>query len=86
MQDEGNRLYRVKAVAEMLDVSPATIYRAVECGALEAVRLGMGKGAVRIAKEAIAAYLKTCRQAAVTTSRLAVAQAGDDADSVSKAA
>jgi excisionase family DNA binding protein len=70
MQVEGTRLYRVRAVAEALDVSLATIYRAVETGALRAIRLGTGKGAVRIPGEAVEDYLAACQSAAATrTSR-----------------
>jgi excisionase family DNA binding protein len=66
MQVEGTRLYRVKTVAESLDVSAATIYRAVETGALRAVRLGTGKGAVRIPGQALREYMAACERAAAT--------------------
>lgn len=66
MQTDGARLYRVKTVAEHCDVSVATIYRAVESGALRAIRLGKGKGAVRIPGDAIEEYLTACQSAAVT--------------------
>jgi excisionase family DNA binding protein len=61
MQVEATRLYRVKAVAEMLAVSPATVYRAVEAGRLAALRLGAGNGGLRISGEALTAYLAACR-------------------------
>jgi excisionase family DNA binding protein len=64
MQVERTRLYRVRTVAEALDVSVATIYRAVESGALRAIRLGTGKGAVRIPGDAIKTYLAACEAAA----------------------
>ncbi|MEV0066672.1 helix-turn-helix domain-containing protein [Amycolatopsis sp. NPDC050768] len=66
MQVERTRLYRVKTVAESFDVSVATIYRAVESGALRAIRLGTGKGAVRIPGAAIENYLAACESAAAT--------------------
>ncbi|HEY3479863.1 MAG TPA: helix-turn-helix domain-containing protein [Streptomyces sp.] len=66
MQVERTRLYRVKAVADGLDVSVATIYRAVERGELRAIRLGTGKGAVRIPGAAIEDYLAACESAAAT--------------------
>jgi excisionase family DNA binding protein len=69
MPVERCRLYRVKVVAEALDVSVATIYRAVESGALGAVRLGTGKGAVRIPGDAITAYISACERAAAKTPR-----------------
>jgi len=61
MEVEATRLYRVKAVAVGLDVSPATIYRAIESGKLRAIRIGTsGKGALRVRGEAISAYLGDC--------------------------
>lgn len=54
MQVEGTpRYYRVKAVAEMFDVSPSTVYRAIEAGELDAVRIG---GSLRIPARAVAAF------------------------------
>ncbi|WP_246244799.1 helix-turn-helix domain-containing protein [Amycolatopsis pithecellobii] len=64
MQFEPNRMYRVRAVAEALDVSVATIYRAIEAGKLNAFKIGTGKGALRIPGEAIPAYLDECANAA----------------------
>ncbi|MCA1194438.1 helix-turn-helix domain-containing protein [Saccharopolyspora sp. 6V] len=64
MQFEGSRFYRVKAVAEMFDVSVNTIYRAIESGRLDAMKLGEGKGAVRIQGEALNHYVEQCSQAA----------------------
>ena len=66
MQVERTRLYRVRTVADSFDVSVATIYRAVESGALRAIRLGTGKGAVRIPGDALVEYLAACESAAVT--------------------
>lgn len=51
------RMYRVKAVAEMLDVHVSTVYRLVESGRLHSARVGFGKGAVRIPAESLNAYL-----------------------------
>lgn len=65
MQVERTRLYRVRTVAEAFDVSVATIYRAVESGSLRAIRLGIGKGAVRIPGDAIEEYLALCEAAAM---------------------
>lgn len=64
MQFEDNRMYRVKAVAEALDVSVATVYRAIESGKLNAFKIGTGKGAVRVPGHAIPVYLRECAQAA----------------------
>jgi excisionase family DNA binding protein len=85
MQVKSSQWYRVKAVADMLTVSPATVYRAVTSGALRAIRIGTGTGAgaIRISGEAITAYLAACGQDAATPG-----QTGDPAssDQVSKAA
>ena len=40
MQIDRTRMYRVKAVADMADVSVFTVYRAIESGGLEALRIG----------------------------------------------
>lgn len=64
MQFEDTRMYRVKAVAEALDVSVATIYRAIEAGKLEALKLGTGKGTLRIPGSAANSYVGECGEAA----------------------
>lgn len=55
MQVNGTRMLRVKTVAAMYDVSPATIYRAIEAGHLTALKLGAGR-ALRIPEIALRAY------------------------------
>lgn len=62
MQVNRTRLLRVRAVAEMFDVSVATIYRAIESGQLEALRIGSGKGAIRIPEHAVHAYARACSE------------------------
>jgi excisionase family DNA binding protein len=64
MEDHGARMFRVKAVAEMLDVSVATIYRAIESGALPALKVGTGKGALRVPGSAVREYMRACQLAA----------------------
>jgi excisionase family DNA binding protein len=64
MHDNRTRLYRVRAVAEMFDVSVSTIYRAIEAGQLEALRFGTGKGAVRVPAAALEAFARACTEAA----------------------
>lgn len=49
--------FRVAQVAAMLDVHQATVYRDIEAGRLKALRVGSGKGALRILPEAFEAYL-----------------------------
>ncbi|OXM62582.1 DNA-binding protein [Amycolatopsis sp. KNN50.9b] len=57
-------MYRVKAVAEALDVSVATIYRAIESGKLDALKIGTGKGTIRITGTAANIYVNACSEAA----------------------
>ena len=65
MQVDGTRMYRVRDVAEGLDVSVATIYRAIESGVLPgALKVGTGSGALRIPGVAVHAYMRACEQAA----------------------
>ncbi|MEO6088867.1 MAG: helix-turn-helix domain-containing protein [Umezawaea sp.] len=67
MNQQLTQMYRVKAVAKMLDVSVATIYRAIESGALRALKVGTGKGALRVPEDAIQEYVTTCQQAALAS-------------------
>jgi excisionase family DNA binding protein len=66
MKFDPDAVLRVKAVATALDVSVATIYRAVEAGELDAYKIGTGKGALRITGAAVTAYLDRCSTAAST--------------------
>ena len=70
MQVEGTRMYRVKEVAEGLDVSVATIYRAIESGVLPALKVGTGSRALRIPGVAVQKYMRACEQAARQASAL----------------
>ena len=56
MQVDGTRNYRVKDVAEHFDVSVSTIYRAIEAGQLDAVKLGAGQRTLRVPGSAVRAY------------------------------
>lgn len=60
MHGQRTRLYRVKTVAEMYDVSVATIYRAIETGQLRALKLGKGRGTLRIPESALDSYTASC--------------------------
>jgi excisionase family DNA binding protein len=72
-------MYRVKAVAEMFDVSVSTIYRAVESGQLDALKIGTGKGALRIPDYAIRAFRESCAEAAYR-SYVAGSESAESAD------
>jgi excisionase family DNA binding protein len=60
MQIDRTRMYRVKAVADMADVSVSTVYRAIESGSLDALRIGT---AVRVPGPALATWIKKCEEA-----------------------
>jgi excisionase family DNA binding protein len=51
-------LMRVKEVAHELGQHPATIYRKVHDGSLPAVRLGVGRAAIRIDSGELDAWLE----------------------------
>jgi excisionase family DNA binding protein len=59
--------YRVAELAAMLDVHQATIYRDIEAGRLRALRVGSGKGALRILPDAVDAYLALLEVRAVSS-------------------
>lgn len=63
--------YRVSEIALMLDVHPATIYRAIEAGHLEALRPGSGRGAIRVLPPALSAYLDSLKTRSVSADELA---------------
>jgi len=58
-----SQMYRVSAVARLLDVSPSTVYRAIDAGALPALRIG---STVRVHGSALAAWLGTAAGAAAS--------------------
>ncbi|KAA5829566.1 helix-turn-helix domain-containing protein [Saccharopolyspora hirsuta] len=58
MHIESNAFYRVKAVAEMLDVSVNTIYRAIDAGEIKALKFG---STLRISGSALNEYLKSAQ-------------------------
>ncbi len=49
----------VKQTAVRLEVSSGTVYALVAAGRLRCHRVGLGRGAIRIAEEHLAEYLKT---------------------------
>jgi len=72
MQVERTRMYRVREVAGHFEVSVATIYRAIESGQLDAVKLGTGRGTLRVPGVGVLAYAAACAPAAPS----AVAEGG----------
>ena len=63
MQVEATRMYRVKDVAEHFKVSRQTIYRAIESGQLDALKLGTGRGTLRVTGAAVLAFAEACAPA-----------------------
>jgi excisionase family DNA binding protein len=60
------KLIPVTKLADQLGVHRTTLYRAIRAGLLDALRVGVGKGALRITPEARDAYLAACRENAIT--------------------
>lgn len=63
--------YRVAQIAAMLDVHQATVYRDIEAGRLKALRVGAGRGALRVLPPALDAYLALLEVRAVSANDLA---------------
>jgi excisionase family DNA binding protein len=59
--------YRVAQVAAFFNVHRATVYREIKAGRLEAVRIGEGRGTLRVSADSLAKY-KAAITAAVTAS------------------
>ncbi|QYN23741.1 helix-turn-helix domain-containing protein [Amycolatopsis sp. DSM 110486] len=66
MQVEDNGIYRVKFVAGLLDVHRSTVYRAIESGQLEVLRVGTGKGALRIKGFSLNNWIAACSEGGAT--------------------
>ena len=82
MQIDRTRMYRVKAVAAMADVSVSTVYRAIDNGALDALRIGT---AVRVPGAALVTWIKKCEEAAHAASdHGTTASAGADTTAVQR--
>lgn len=62
MRVEDNGIYRVQYVADLLDVSRSTVYRTIEAGDLEVLRVGKGKGQLRIKGYSLNAWLDACSE------------------------
>jgi excisionase family DNA binding protein len=51
------RHFTVREVAEQLGIAPTTVYAMCQRKLIPHVRLGTGRGAIRISEEALAEYL-----------------------------
>ena len=65
--------YRVKEVAEIMDVSLATAYAVIDSGELRAYAIGNGRGTKRVAHADLADYMQRCAVKAVTAAPAEVA-------------
>jgi len=54
----------VGELARQVKVSPSTLYRAIRAGSLIALRIGNGRGTLRVHRSDWDAYLDACRAAA----------------------
>lgn len=57
MQIDDGQLYRVRTVAQLMDVSRSTVYRAIESGQLDVLRIGK---ALRVPGTAFARWWNAC--------------------------
>jgi excisionase family DNA binding protein len=76
MRADATRLYRVKAIADLCEVSPNTVYRAIESGDLAAVKFGKGRGALRVSGQAVNAWLERLTVPAPTANTLTHSEEG----------
>lgn len=58
--------FRVADVAARFDVDETTVYRQIKAGRLRAIRIGTGRGTVRVSAKSLAEY-----EAAITAAALA---------------
>ena len=54
-------LITVKRAAELLTVSPSLVYALVAAGRLPAVRMGTGRGTIRLEEDDVRRYLEATR-------------------------
>lgn len=61
-------MFKVRAVAERLSCSPATVYALIASGKLRHYRIGTGRGAIRVSEDQIAEFLSGAEAKPVTPS------------------
>lgn len=61
-------LLTVRDIAERLHISFATAYALIKQGAIASVRVGTGRGAIRIQLSALARYLNNATEAVIVVS------------------
>jgi excisionase family DNA binding protein len=68
----GQTLFRVAEIAARLTVDKTTVYRQIKAGRLEAIRIGSGRGTVRVPAESLAKYEASITAAATGSAELTV--------------
>jgi excisionase family DNA binding protein len=64
--------FRVAEVAARFEVDETTIYRQIKAGRLKAIRIGTGRGTVRVTAAALAEYEENITSAAAQSAELTV--------------
>lgn len=54
-------MFTVKEVAERLRVSATCVYQLIEAGKIACHRIGVGRGAIRVAEADLATFMDGCR-------------------------
>jgi excisionase family DNA binding protein len=55
-------MFTVKQVAEQLSVSVTCVYQMISQGRIACHRIGLGRGAIRVASEDLTAFVESCRR------------------------
>lgn len=71
-EDAVQRFFRVAEVAARFEIDETTIYRQIKAGRLKAIRIGAGRGTLRISAEALAEYEASITAAAIESAGLTV--------------
>ena len=57
----GVEFLNISEAAQTLRISRSLVYQLIETGRLEAYRVGVGRGAIRISREDFLRFLESCR-------------------------
>lgn len=57
------KVLTVREVADVLRVSLGTVYALVDAGKLDCLRIGTGRGTIRILEDDLRRYMESCRRA-----------------------
>lgn len=59
---KGDTMLTVKQVAEQLSVSVTCVYQMISQGRIACHRIGLGRGAIRVASEDLTVFIESCRR------------------------